>query len=45
MGGTGTSEGAEDSNRTAKSVNILICFKFLAPYSLQGRPVRALGDA
>jgi len=26
--GTGTNEGAENKNRTAKSVNILICFKF-----------------
>jgi len=26
--GTGTNEGAENKNRTAKSVNILLCFKF-----------------
>jgi len=26
--GTGTNEGAENKNRTAKSVNILICFTF-----------------
>jgi len=27
--GMGTNEGAENKNRTGKSVNILICFKFL----------------
>jgi len=26
--GTETNEGAENKNRSAKSINILICFKF-----------------
>ena len=30
--GTGTKEDADYKNRTAKSVNILICFTFLRPF-------------
>jgi len=30
--GRGTNEGAENQNRTAKSVNILICFKILRSF-------------
>ena len=30
--GTGTNEGADYTNRTAKSVNILICFTFLRSF-------------
>jgi len=31
--GMGTNEGAGNNNRTATSVNILICFKFLMLFS------------